>query len=163
MWKSTTTPGHLLPDRCPDGASLSRNGLALTRWRPTLRRVQSILVIDDQADLRFAVEFALTRAGYAVTAVGNWPDALAALQKTKPDLVITDVIMPGKDDIEVIMELRKSHPTLPVAVMSGGGQLVSDVYLKMARSFGVKGILQKPFSNEQLLAVVTQALPPPQA
>ncbi len=124
--------------------------------------VQSILVIDDQPELRVALELALTRAGYAVTGVDSWPAALQVLQKTKPDLVITDVIMPGKDGIEITLELRKTLPTLPVVVMTGGGHLDASYYLKMARGLGAKGILQKPFSNEQLLMTVSLALPPPQ-
>lgn len=125
--------------------------------------MQSILVIDDQAEMRTALQLVLSAAGYQVTLATNGKEALQALLKGKVDLVITDVVMPEKDGIEVAMELRKTHPGLPVVVMTGGGKLKADVYLRMARSLGAKGILQKPFSNEQLLLTVALALTPPPA
>lgn len=123
--------------------------------------MHSILVIDDTPEMRDTLELALTAAGYQVLVATNGQTAQRTLAIVKVDLVITDVVMPEKDGIEVAMELRKSHPTLPVIVMSGGGKLASDVYLSMARSLGAKGILQKPFSKEQLLLTVALALTPP--
>ncbi len=122
--------------------------------------MQSILVIDDQPEMRSSVQAVLAGSGYAVTTAANGREALSSLAKAKVDLVVTDVLMPGKDGIEVIMDLRKSQPNLPVIVMTGGGHLAGGFYLKLARDLGAKGILQKPFSPEQLLLTVALALPP---
>jgi len=122
--------------------------------------MQSILVIDDQEEIRTTLEVILAKAGYHVVTIGNGQQAAGMLAKVKFDLVLTDVLMPGKDGIELVLELRKTQPELPVIVMTGGGQLPPSYYLKMARDMGAKGILQKPFGNEQLLMTVALALPP---
>lgn len=121
----------------------------------------SILVIDDVIELRTTLELSLLDAGHAVTPVTNGREALEALTKQKFDLVLTDVLMPQKDGLEVLMELRKSNPTLPVIVMTGGGTLPPAYYLKLARDLGARAVLQKPFSNEQLTDAVAAALAQP--
>ncbi len=125
--------------------------------------MQSILVIDDQPDLRSTLQLVLAGAGYDVSTAANGREAGSLLAQRSFDLVITDVIMPQRDGLEVMMDLRKTKPGLPVIVMTGGGHLQAGYYLKLARDLGAKGILQKPFTNEQLLMTVALALPPPPA
>ncbi len=119
---------------------------------------KSILVVDDEAKLRKTLEEALTKAGYRVTSAGDGREATKALKQRDFDLVLTDVLMPERDGIEVISDLRRSHPTLAVVAMSGGGQIPAEYYLKLAVTLGAKAILNKPFSNEQLLMTVAFAL-----
>ena len=122
----------------------------------------SILIIDDEESLRSTLQMVLHEAGYTVLTAGNGEDALHAVSKVKLDLVLTDVLMPKRDGIEVVSALRKTNPTLPVVVMTGGGHLPASYYLKLARDLGAKGILQKPFSHEQLLATIGLALMGPE-
>jgi FixJ family two-component response regulator len=72
--------------------------------------------------------------------------------------VLTDVIMPEKDGIEVIGELRRKQPNVRIVAMSGGGHVALDQYLKIAKGMGAHGILQKPFSNDELLATIEAAM-----
>jgi CheY-like chemotaxis protein len=124
---------------------------------------RAILVVDDQEDLREILEMKLTAAGYRVTAVANGRDAIKAFAQEKFDLVLTDMIMPERDGLEVIWGVRQAQPGLPVIAMSGGGRMTPAEYLKMARSFGAIALLEKPFSDEQLLSSIALALPAPPA
>ncbi|MES2696217.1 MAG: response regulator, partial [Verrucomicrobiota bacterium] len=85
--------------------------------------------------------------------------AARALASGQIDLVLTDLLMPDRDGLEVITALRVNQPTLPVVAMSGGGELPATLYLKLARQLGAKAILEKPFTNEQLLMTIALALP----
>jgi CheY-like chemotaxis protein len=120
---------------------------------------RSILVIEDQEDLRMTLRATLAEAGYRVVSAANGRTATKALAQEKLDLVLTDLLMPGKDGIEVINDLRQSRPDLPVIAMSGGGTIPAEYYLQLARVLGAKAILRKPFSNEQLLLTVAFVLP----
>lgn len=111
----------------------------------------TILVIDDQADLRAMIEMTLVSAGFHVVGAANGREAIRAVAKEKIDLVLTDLLMPERDGLEVMADLRRSRPDLPVIAMSGGGRMPADFYLKVARTFGAKTILEKPFSPEQFL------------
>jgi CheY-like chemotaxis protein len=125
---------------------------------------RAILVIDDNEDLRSILEAKLIAIGYRVTTAANGQDAATELNRERFDLVITDVYMPGKDGLEVVRELYKSHPTLPVVVMSGGGSKMSAAqYLGAAQLLGAVAVLQKPFSDEQLRLAIARALPEPPA
>lgn len=123
--------------------------------------MHSILVIDDQAELRSTLQLVLEAAGYKASTASNGREAGVLLLRERFDLVITDVLMPQRDGLEVVMDLRKTQPTLPVIVMTGGGQQQANYYLRLAHELGAKGILQKPFTNEQLLMTVALALLPP--
>jgi len=71
--------------------------------------------------------------------------------------VITDLIMPEKEGLETITELRERHPGIKIIAMSGGGRLNNDDYLYMARKFGAACTLAKPFSREELKAALAKA------
>lgn len=121
----------------------------------------TILVIDDQGEMRQVIEAMLALAGYHVVMAANGHEAKRALDNHEVDLVLTDLLMPEKDGIEIITDLRREKPALPVIAMSGGGRMPASFYLNLARSFGAKTILHKPFLEEQLLAEVKKALPHP--
>jgi len=118
----------------------------------------SILVIDDGEDFREALQTALESAGYRVIVAANGRTASQALANEKLDLVLTDLLMPDKDGLEVITELKATRPNLPVIAMSGGGHMHADDYLTLARALGAKALLQKPFSNERLLMTIASVL-----
>ena len=117
----------------------------------------AILVVDDDAMFRNMVGAILTSEGHAVTEIDNARGALQLIKTAAPDLVITDIVMPGMDGIETIIALRRDFPKLPVIAMSGNSAL-SPLYLKTAKQLGAVQILGKPFTIEVLSKAVDEAL-----
>jgi CheY-like chemotaxis protein len=100
----------------------------------------------------------LARAGYDVQEASNGKAGLAAYRQQLTDLVITDIVMPDMEGLEVIRELRRMDPDVTIIAMSGGGIAAAEQYLALARTFGAGAVLDKPFTQEQLLTVVAEAL-----
>jgi CheY-like chemotaxis protein len=121
--------------------------------------MKSILLVEDQEDLRTTLMLALTAAGYRVRAAANGAEAKACLPQCRPDIVITDILMPDRDGIETIADVRRliSHK-IPVVAMSGGGRLPAGHYLNLAGLLGARFVLEKPFSREEFLRTVDRAL-----
>ncbi|MFC1652407.1 response regulator [Planctomycetota bacterium] len=117
-----------------------------------------ILVIDDNTNLREMVCSILMRAGHYVLEACDGSEAIDMITEKTPDLIITDIIMPGKEGIQTIIDLRRSHPDLRIIGMSGGGTIGSEHCLDMAKEFGASQTLQKPFGKEKLLKTVNQVL-----
>ena len=118
----------------------------------------TVLLIDDEEALRTVLKTALEDAGFTVTPAENGSAAIAALEQGRFDLIITDVIMPGKDGIEVLSELHRIHSGIPVIVMSGGGRMPPEQYLGMAQKFGARAILEKPFRMRELVETAKRVL-----
>jgi DNA-binding NtrC family response regulator len=117
-----------------------------------------ILVIDDDNSICLLLQRVLERLGHQVTVADDGQKGLAVHKATPADLVITDLIMPGMEGIETIMELRRRSPALKIIAMSGGGRGKGTDYLMMAQKFGVHGTLNKPFTLEALTGLVTEVL-----
>lgn len=117
-----------------------------------------ILVIDDEDLIRDAVRQSLEHHGHTVTTAENGRKGLALYDPATIDLVLTDLIMPEKEGLETIMELRAKYPRVKIVAMSGGGRNSPRDYLLMARQLGATGVLAKPFSIEALIQVVDEAL-----
>ncbi len=110
-----------------------------------------ILVIDDELLYRNLYKRILEKKGYYVDASHNGKDAMSKIESIIPDLVITDIIMPDMDGLELIREIRAKFPNVKIMAVSGGGRIKPDVYLKMASKLKADCILEKPFSNNDLL------------
>ncbi len=117
-----------------------------------------ILLIDDDDLSRFAMHEVLTRAGHKVTEAENGKLGLAAQASTDFDLIITDIIMPEVEGIELIVKVRERSPTIPVIAVSGGGRMSETDYLENARDLGANATLAKPFSEDQLNEKVAECL-----
>lgn len=115
---------------------------------------RSILVVDDEAELRDVVSRVLMDAGHRVTCATNGQEALTLLAGGSFDVLLTDVIMPEKDGMQLITEARKKYPTMRIVVMSGGGHVPRDQYLKIAAGLGAHAVLAKPFSNRELTEAI---------
>jgi DNA-binding NtrC family response regulator len=120
--------------------------------------IASILVVDDEEDVREVLQGILESADYRVTTAADGNEASKLLAAEKFSLVLTDLLMPDRDGIEVVGELRKKYPSTPVIVMSGGGRMRHVEYLKMAKTFGAHAVLEKPFKSEQLLTTIAGLL-----
>ena len=123
----------------------------------------AILLIDDDDMFRDVLASALATSGHKVTQASNGAEGLRLFRQSPPDLVITDIVMPEKEGLGTIMELRQSHPTARVIAMSGGLAHDPKLYLHMAEKFGASAVLAKPFHLSDLMKAVDAALqsPPP--
>ncbi len=131
----------------------------LNRPDPQRReRVARILVVDDDDLIRKLVVKTLVRAGYEVVASADGQEATRIYRQEPSDLIITDLFMPEKEGMEVIMELRRDFPDVKIIAISGAGSLGATEYLEMARMIGATRTLAKPFGQEQLLAAVSEIL-----
>jgi CheY-like chemotaxis protein len=117
-----------------------------------------ILVIDDNAAARVAIEAILTSYGYQVTCAGDGKEGVRVFLGLRPDLVITDVIMPVQEGFETILALRREQPDLKIIAMSGGGLVAGTDFLGMAQGFGADHVIAKPFDADELIAIVQVAL-----
>ena len=111
---------------------------------------EEILVGEDDPSLAELLCELLDDEGYGVRHARDGRTALAAIEQRLPSLVLTDIVMPESDGVELIMALRRGHRELPVIAMSGGRRN-SELYLDAARRLGAVTVLQKPFANVTLL------------
>lgn len=116
----------------------------------------TILVIDDDQEVRDFLVAVLERAGHEVTTAGNGRDGVAQFREHPVQVVITDIIMPEKDGIETILDLRREHPDLKVIAISGGGRTTPENYLHSARLLGADRAMRKPFKNEEILRAIEE-------
>jgi CheY-like chemotaxis protein len=115
-----------------------------------------ILIIDDDSQILDMLRQTLERDGHEVVDASDGKEGLILYRKNPTDLIITDLIMPEKEGIETIMELRQDFPDVKIIAISGGGRLEPGQYLSMAKSFGVQYTFAKPVEREDLLEAVRE-------
>ena len=120
--------------------------------------MQRILIIDDDHHILLMIKKMLERAGFEVDLASNGVEGLQLFQKIHADLVITDIIMPEKEGLETIREMKKLRPDLKIIAMSGGGKISADNYLETAKIFGASMVLEKPFSQKTMILAVSDLL-----
>ncbi len=120
--------------------------------------MKNILVIEDNENMLRMMNDLLSRSGYNVVSAIDGVAGMKAFRASKPDLVITDIIMPDKEGLEVIMDLVKETPKPKIIAMSGGGMMEPRTYLSLAEKLGADEIIQKPFRPAELLALVEKLL-----
>jgi CheY-like chemotaxis protein len=119
-----------------------------------------ILVVDDEEGIRSLVRNILVREGHEVTTAGDGVEALRVVERQAVDVVITDLIMPEKEGVETIAELRRRFPAIKIIAISVGGMGGAMDYLRLAKALGAAQTLAKPFTREALLKMVETALAP---
>lgn len=111
-----------------------------------------ILVIDDDAAVRKFIATTLKRENYSVYEAENGEEGLRVFQEERDiAVIITDLIMPEKEGIETIIELKKLNPAVKIMAISGGGKVGPENYLVLADALGANATLKKPFSGKELL------------
>jgi CheY-like chemotaxis protein len=121
-----------------------------------------ILVIDDHEDIRAVVSGVLESAGHEVVLAPNGARGIEAQRRSSADLVITDILMPEKEGLETIRDLKQEFPGLRIIAMSGGGRIpMATNFLSSAKELGADAVLRKPFGPDDLLEQVQEALKPP--
>ena len=117
-----------------------------------------ILVVDDEDGFCQLLKRILVDEHHDVAVASDGVMALQYIQEGSFDLLVTDLIMPEKEGLEVILDVRKWHPNIKIIAMTGGGYGDASQYLSWAKSFGVHQTLTKPFSRDELLLAVNTAL-----
>ena len=126
-------------------------------WPATPLRVA---LFEDNRDFADALAALLQRAGLCVIIIEPSPAMLEQYADQEFDLVITDVIMPKMDGLEVIREILQYWPRVPIIAISGGSsKLPSNLALKLSESFGADKILYKPFMAVELFAAIAELIP----
>lgn len=113
-----------------------------------------ILIVDDNEQFLSLLNEHLISNGYDVACSLNGVDAKSIFIEFMPDIVVTDIVMPDIDGIELLIGVRKINPDIRVIAMSGGNQGHADTYLQMADKLGANSILNKPFQLSDLLVEV---------
>ena len=117
-----------------------------------------ILVLDDEPSILLMIKKMLEKEGHEVAVALNGIEGMELFEQNKPDLVITDIIMPGKEGLETILELRKNHPELKIIAISGGGRISPEGYLPGAKLLGANAVFQKPLVQKEFMATVAELL-----
>lgn len=120
--------------------------------------MQRILIIDDETNILLMLKKMLERSGYEIDLASNGEEGLRLFRNTPSDLVITDIIMPEKEGLETIREMRKMQPEMKIIAMSGGGKISADNYLETAKIFGASRIIEKPFTQQAMVSTVKELL-----
>jgi CheY-like chemotaxis protein len=126
-----------------------------------MAKTMQVLVIDDEDMIRDIIKAVLTDAGYQVAAAANGAEGLKRLHAQHFDLVITDILMPEKEGVETIIEIKKTRPETKIIAISGGGRANNLYPLKIAEKIGADKTLPKPFEPEELLKVVREVISAP--
>lgn len=117
-----------------------------------------ILVFDDEPSILLMIKKMLEKAGHEVDIALNGKEGMALFQKHKPDLVITDIIMPEQEGLETIISLRKNYPDLKIIAISGGGRIGPDGYLPGAKLLGANAVFTKPLMQKEFMQAVSDLL-----
>ena len=118
----------------------------------------SILLVDDDEQFRVMLSEALTGEGFLVREASDGLQGIRHYAERPTDLVITDLVMPEKEGLEMIVEIKQLHSEVKIIAMSGGGRGSSQNYLEMAKAFGAQLVLAKPFSHREILEAIRQVL-----
>src|SRR3989338_5936637 len=113
-----------------------------------------ILLVEDDDLVRDMLTQVLHRASHDVFCASNGEEATEYLQREKPDLMVTDIIMPKKSGITLISEVKHRHPNLEIIAISGGGRLDPTGYLDLSESLGASVSFEKPIDNTALLMAI---------
>lgn len=117
-----------------------------------------IVLIDDDLDILEGLKDLLEGEGYEVHCASDGDEGMENIRDYSPQLVITDIIMPEKDGITLLFDVRRELPGVKTLVISGGGRISAEKHLEVARKIGVDKVLAKPFSSAAFLDAVDELL-----
>ena len=113
-----------------------------------------ILIIDDEPYILLMLKKMLEKIGHEVELASNGREGMEMFRNDVVDMVITDIIMPDKEGLEIILEMKQSNPDLKIIAISGGGRISPESYLECAKHFGASRVFQKPFSQKEFVSAV---------
>jgi len=118
----------------------------------------SVLVIDDDPVTCEVAQRVLEKGGFTVATAPDAQSGIGRFAELCPDLVIVDILMPGKEGIATIIELREANPDARILAMTGGGNFAAGDVLRIAELLGADSSLKKPFQPAELLATVKRCI-----
>lgn len=116
------------------------------------------LIIEDEPGLRQVIRQALERHGLEVAEAADGAEGLMAFRQLPCDLVITDIVLPKREGIDVISSIKRDRPATRIIAISGGGPARYLDFLRIARKAGADSALSKPFRKGELLGRVDRLL-----
>ena len=119
---------------------------------------KKILVIDDDDFVRGMVCNALRKENFLVEEAQNGNEGVSKSRSFKPEVVITDMLMPDKEGIETILEIKAVNKDIKVIAMSGGGASKNMTFLEMAKKVGAEQVLSKPFKPSAMIEAIRSVL-----
>ena len=117
-----------------------------------------ILVVDDDDVIRLIIKNVITKLGSQTLEARNGNEAVSLYKKEKPDLVITDILMPDKEGLETIHDIRGINPKAPIIAMSGGGNTQNLTFLQLAQKIGANHVMAKPVKPDELINAIKTIL-----
>ncbi|SFR51807.1 response regulator transcription factor [Litoreibacter janthinus] len=116
---------------------------------------KSVLLVEDEPNIIEAISFLLERDGWTVRIHSEGADAVDAVARVKPDVLVLDVMLPGRSGFDILRDLRNAAETknLPILMLTARGQTKDR---ELAESYGVSHFMTKPFSNEEMLGKVRE-------
>jgi DNA-binding response OmpR family regulator len=123
--------------------------------------MSKILIVDDDAEVLFFMRTVLEREGYLIDEAADGKLAREMCETSSYELVITDVVLPGKEGLDLILELNRDYPDIKVIAVSGGDFIEPSYYLELASILGAQHTLAKPFTPNELLTLVKKLLKGP--
>ena len=118
-----------------------------------------ILIVDDDEDMLVLMQKFLEKftSEYKVHTTTSGKDVSRLIKELNADLLITDILMPDKDGLEILREVKQQYPSLKVVAISAGGTIRSSHYLRLAESLGASCTLNKPFNKDEFISAIRQA------
>lgn len=120
--------------------------------------MKRILVIDDDTQVRGMLRAVLQDAGYEVIEAEDGNRGLRLFRDNEVHLIITDIIMPDKEGLETIMDVKKESPDVRIIAISGGARVGPFSYLTLAEKFGAHRVFSKPLPMQELLEAIEELL-----
>ncbi len=120
-----------------------------------------VLIIEDDEVIRNMIRELLLKAGYRVSVAENGVEGVNLFKQGTFELIITDIIMPEKEGIETIMEIKRHSPDVKIIAVSGGGRLQANDYLDMAEKLGANRVFSKPFQINDFIKAVKELVGTP--
>lgn len=114
----------------------------------------TILLVEDDELVRDMLAQVLERSSHNIITAQDGEEATEALKTHKPDIMITDIIMPKKSGVTLISEVKNKHPSMEIIAISGGGRLDPTGYLDLSESLGATISFEKPVDNTALLMAI---------
>lgn len=120
--------------------------------------MKTVLVIDDEPTIRETAALMLERAGYQSLGAASADEAMSLMESSQVDLALVDVVLPGKNGLELALELNQRWPATPIILMSGRVSTEADSIRNFKGHFGIRGSISKPFTLDQLADTISGAI-----
>ncbi len=115
-----------------------------------------VLVVDDDEAFRQTVCDLLLDGDFEILSAESGAQSFAVLRNQSVDIVLTDIVMPDEDGLEIVRKIKKMNPAPKIVAMSGGGRIAATDYLEIARLMGASATIKKPFKRQELVDLLQQ-------